>query len=157
MPATIKRGYMSQRSIVTVILLLLLLLGIGEGAQNVLVKSADNCSGQIVTKIGEDYIPSIGKAYLVVDTEITNNGYDALFPVSPSYFAVIVDGNLYYNSYATYGLDTALRLPHLTDTELGNGNSISGYIAFEVPQGSSKEYKLEYVGKSGWNVLVNKC
>ena len=148
---------MSQRSLVTVILLLLLLLGIGEGEQNVLVKSADNCSGQIVSKIGEDYIPSIGKTYLVVDIEIKNNGYDTLFPVSPSYFAVLVDGNQYYNSYATYGLDTALKMPHLTDTELGNGNSIKGYIAFEIPQGSSKKYELKYAGRTGWNVLVDKC
>jgi hypothetical protein len=141
---------MSHRSLVAVILLLLMLVGIGASEQNVVVKSTDNCTGQIVKGIG-DYTPSIGKTYLIVGTEIENNGYNA-FSVSPSYFAILVDGNQYYNSYATYGLDAALNLPHLTDTELGNGKSISGYIAFEVPQGASNKYSLKYVGKSGWNV-----
>jgi len=145
---------MSQRSLVAEILLLLLLLGIGEGEQNILVKSVDNCIGQIENKIGDDYIPSIGNTYLVAGIEIKNNGGNA-FPVSPSYFAVIVNGNLYYNSYATYGLDNALGLPHLTDMELGNGNSIKGYIAFEVPQGSNNRYELKYVGRSDWNVVTS--
>jgi hypothetical protein len=147
---------MSIRSLCTLISLLLLLLSIGEGQQSISVKSIDKCTGMIKDSIG-DYTPSIGKSYLVANIEIRNNGYDGSFPVSPSYFAVTIDGNQHYNSYATYGLDAAFNLPHLSDTNLGNGNSISGYVAFEIPQGSSNKYSLNFVGKPNWNVVIESC
>jgi hypothetical protein len=43
----------------------------------------------------------------------------------------------------------------LSDMGLGKNNHINGHIAFEVPQGSSKNYKLKYIGRPEWSVVTD--
>jgi len=98
--------------------------------------------------------PSIapGSAFLVVNMTIHNQGYDT-FSVNPFYFKAVVDNVAY--SYSTY----SYKLGDEGYTRLGvasvlDGGTITGALAFEVPQGYS-QVSMQYQGLRTYS--AHKC
>lgn len=108
-------------------------------------------SGQLVDKLG--YLePGPGKVYLVVKIDIENHGYSGV-DTNPYKFTVEANNIEYDISGATYmGLSDA-GYAMLDSVTLKDGGKTSGYLAYEVPKGTS-EYSLTY---SHWfeNVKYN--
>jgi hypothetical protein len=108
----------------------------------IVVKRLDGCTGQTLDRFGNNVAPS-DKTFLVAGIEVTNSGYDS-FNVDPSLFGVYRNDILYRNSYMTYSL-MDIGFQPLDSVTIRAGDSIRGYIAFEIPKGSN-ENNIEYVG-----------
>ncbi len=83
-------------------------------------------SGKAVSSISFSN-PAAGNIFLVVSMQIENHGYDR-FPVSWSYFYVIIGNHQYTYSSSTFSL-----ADELSSSDVLNGLTVTGSIAYEVP------------------------
>jgi hypothetical protein len=83
------------------------------------------------------YKASQGYTYLIVTLEIHNN-VNRTFDSDPDNFYVVVNSIKYARDYATYDLPDALK-----PLEVLEGGTLSGSIAFEVPE-TTTDYTLGY-------------
>ena len=123
-------------------------------AGTVTVKILD-CQGKYLKEIGS-YQAGPGKTFLVtgLDLELSGSDSDSFF-VDSSVFSAIVNGNKYPNSLATYSLGD-LGMPPLQTLTLGNRGKANGYLAFEVPDGTSN-FKIAYTGQEDDQVELHEC
>lgn len=121
---------------------LVALLCIAVDSSEIVVKRLDGCTGQPFDRIGNNVAPS-DKTFLVAGIEVTNNGYDS-FNVDPSFFGIHRNGDLYKSYYATYSLSD-MNITPLDSVMLKSGDSVKGYIVFEIPRGNN-ENDIEYIG-----------
>lgn len=111
-----------------------------------------NCQGQYFKEIGS-YQAETGKTFLVAGLSINfvGSGSDTFY-VDSSVFNVEVSGVRYPYSLASFSLGP-LGLSPLKTTTLVNGGSTTGYLAFEVPDGTNN-FEIKYVG--GEDDTVNR-
>lgn len=127
----------------------------GALAGTVTVKIMDNCQGQYFKEIGS-YEATPGNTFLVAGMEIEFKGSSSdSFFVDSSVFNAAVSGNKYPYSLATFSLDQLDLAPFKTMT-LNNGGKTTGYLAFEVPEGTNK-FNIEYVGKEDDTIIPPAC
>jgi hypothetical protein len=124
-------------------------------AGTVTIKIMKDCQGQYFKEIGS-YQSETGKTFLVagLNIDFAGSGSDTFY-VDSSVFDVEVSGVRYPYSLASFSLGP-LGLSPLKTTTLVNGGSTTGYLAFEVPEGTNK-FEIKYVGDEDDIVNVPTC
>lgn len=121
-----------------VIICLLLFATPGGVAQDEYVQ-LDTEPGTILHKIGYSEADP-GKEYMLVKIDVENHGYDE-FDLDPSCFKMIVDKIIYDREYMSSMAEEGY--PPLEEVTLADGGELSGYIVFEVPDGTTS-YGMRY-------------
>jgi hypothetical protein len=117
----------------------------------ILIKTFNNCHGTMYPAIGEAK-PLGGNVFIVAGLSIENHGYDS-FSVDPGIFILATNSFEYKSSPATYYLDR-VGLKPLPSGNLPNGGNIDGYVAFELPSGTSN-YNVRYGGWENVEITYN--
>lgn len=128
--------------IVLILVSMILSLEVGICSPYIQIERMNNCRGIEYLKIG-DTRPMENYIFIVMGLNIKNNGYES-FSVDPSYFKLSTEGSKYDHSPLTYYLDRDGKEPLISDS-LANGESVNGYVAFEVPQAIAA-YQVIYQG-----------
>jgi hypothetical protein len=109
----------------------LLIAGMASAEQYVQI----GYSGQIINQISSQ-TPDLGRAFLLVDFTIANSGYDNV-SINPGNFKVEIN-NVEYGYDRSSDLLYKIGKPALGTVELGDGERISGYLVFQIPEGSKR-------------------
>jgi len=120
-------------------------------AKDITVTTMNNCQGTEYSAIG-DATPSPGNVFIVAEVKLENHGYQS-FSVDPADFVLSTSSFNHKSSPVTYYLDK-IGKSSLPVGSLPDGGNIDGYIAFEVPQGTS-DYKVKYDGWEKVNLEYN--
>jgi len=117
---------------VLLIIGVLLLVGMANAANYVQVGYGD------ARTVDEIYYSTAepGKTFLLVDITVANHGYESV-NTNPNYFQVEVNNVRYDYDTATYSIPE-MGLPKLDNADVGDGGQISGYLAFQIPDGATK-------------------
>jgi hypothetical protein len=120
-----------MKLILLIIVAVLLIAGMASAEQHVLI----GYSGQIINQISSQ-TPDIGKAFLLVELTIANSGYDNVSINSDNFKVEIND--VMYSYDRSSDLLYKIGKPALGTVELDDGERISGYLVFQIPEGSKR-------------------
>jgi len=102
-------------------------------------------SASTTSHIGEAHHTTPGHTYLVIDLFIENKGYESV-SVNPFSLYVVIDR-------VEHGTHLVLPQDPLTLVQLGDGDSTSGKVVFEVPEeAASGGYELKCPGWKAYQV-----
>jgi hypothetical protein len=115
-----------------------------EGATIEIKYSYESMEEIVKDEYFKDTPMNSNNVYLVVDFDITNNGYNE-FSTNPFNFMVVVD-RIEYDNALVASLNNKLSSVNLLD-----GANTKGQLAFEVPRGF-QDVEIKYSGFSKYNV-----
>ena len=147
--------YLGRAVYLMAIMAVVVVASSGALAGTVTTKILNDCQGQYFKEIGS-YQAETGKTFLVAGLSIEFAGSSSdSFYIDSSVFDAEVSGVKYPYSLATFSLGP-LGLSPLKTTTLVDGGSTTGYLAFEVPDGTN-EFTIKYVGDEDDTVSPPVC